>query len=198
MPHSKTLNIIMAGPAGSGKTAFIKAVDDGVEAMAFATRRKHERWLQTATPEEVEAYRQWRQRYAAVPVNDHTTLQIFAAPPATHERHFLYWWIMSGPADGYIFLIDPTQADTFDEARYTIDTLRGYTPVPCIIAATNKEMQSALSIEELCGKVGQEADTHIMFCIATDRESARGVIFSLFDLIGDSASLNERSSLLPD
>jgi uncharacterized protein len=182
-PQSQTLTIIMAGPAGSGKTAFIKAVDDDVEAMPYMARRRHERWLQTATPKEIEDYRQRRQGYAAVPVNEHTMLQIFAAPPAIHERHLLYWEIMSGSADGYIFLIDSTRTDTFDEARYTIETLRSYVSIPCIIAANRHDSPGALTIGAIRNKLDPGTEIPIRLCAASERESAQSVLMALFDAI---------------
>jgi signal recognition particle receptor subunit beta len=82
-----------------------------------------------------------------------------------------------------MIMVDSTQLASLPEARYIIDTLRSYAPVPFVMAANKQDLLDAANVEMLRSELGLEAAVPIVPCVATDQQSARGTIYVLLRMI---------------
>jgi signal recognition particle receptor subunit beta len=164
--------ITIAGPSGAGKTTFIRALDQDL----------------AATPED----------FGEIWLDDDYVVYLQGLPAPTHENHLDSWEIHAAFTIGTVIIIDSLQPETFDLACYTIDTLHEMgrdaynfftdtyekiAPIPTIVAANKQDVPGALDIEEIRGLLELDEDVMIVPCVATDPESAMGVLLELLNVI---------------
>jgi|GEM_PF-1157455 len=173
------LVITIAGPSGAGKTSFIRAFDQGIAAM----------------PDEFEAA---DEDFGEIWVDDDYVVYLQGLPAPTHENHLDSWEIHAAFTMGTVVMIDSSRPETFDMALYTIDTLHELgrdaynfstdrfekiAPIPYIVAANKQDIPGALDVEEIRGLLELDEEAVIVPCVATDPESAMGVLLELLNVI---------------
>lgn len=182
---ARTINLTIAGPAGAGKTTFIRTLDQGAATLSGTARLKHERWMQTASPEEIAEYNRRREKadFGAIRASDALSIWLFGSVAPTHVRHLLTWEILAQGADGNIFILDSTRPETFNMALYTMRTLQKMARLPFVVAANKQDLPGALDVEEIRRRLGMPEAVVIVPSTATDKKSAQQVLVEILTRI---------------
>jgi signal recognition particle receptor subunit beta len=80
---------------------------------------------------------------------------------------------------GFVVLIDSVRPETFREARRILEVFRGYAPTPYVVAANKQDLSDAWSAEDLRIALKISGDVKVLPCVATDKESVKGVLLEL-------------------
>ena len=165
----QTVKMVVTGPFSSGKTEFIQSISeiDVVETERKITR-KEERIKDRTTV---------AMDFGRITVDDELVLYLFGTPG---QRRFDFMWeVLSEGMLGFIVLLDSVRPETFREARDILDTFRSYAPVPYVVAANKQDMEDAWDPEDLRIALRIPKPVKMVPCVATDRESVKGVLLEL-------------------
>lgn len=171
------VKLVVTGPFDSGKTSFIGSVS---EIAVVRTERKisdETRSTKEATTVAMD--------FGRITVDQDLVLYLFGTPG--QKRFDFMWEILSEGMLGFIVLVDSARPETFREARHILETFRGYSNTPFVIAANKQDDEDAWPPEDL--KIAMELDDHIRVlpCIATRRASVKQVLLELLDVILEHA-----------
>lgn len=151
-----TLYTFVTGPSGSGKTLFMQSLGgpDGF----------------------------WRDEdagleYCHLVVDD--TLDTYLFSPMDASRFDVLLEVEERDLLGYIVVVDSTDPDTWAEAKAMIATCRGYALLPTVIAASKQDLPGASTPETLGAWIGMDPMMRVQRLVATDEESARGLLLQL-------------------
>jgi uncharacterized protein len=178
-PSFVTYKIVLHGTWRSGKTSFIKAVSE-IEVVNPVKDNKDPR---------VEILG-INMDFGRITSNDQTVVMyLFASPMA---RRFDFLRDLADGALGFILMIDSCKSETFREARATFETLITYSPLPIVIAANFQDLSDAWDVDALRIALRIPNETPILPCVATDRESVKGVVIALLnEVLKDVESQSE-------
>lgn len=157
-----TCNIVITGPFSTGQTTFIKAISeldllsDNQDAM-------------TVTMD-----------IGRITTEDQSLdLYLFGTPGG--RRFDMTWEILGAGMLGFIVMVDSRSPETFREVRWIARIFASYAPVPYLFAANFQDVPDAWDIEALRIALQVPNDIPIIPCVATDRESVKGVIIALLN-----------------
>lgn len=169
----KTVKMVVTGPYSAGKTAFIRTIS---EIDVVSTERKI-----SAIDEKIKETTTVAMDFGRVSIDNDLVLHIFGTPG---QRRFDFMWeILAEGMVGLIVMIDSTRPDTFKEARQMLDEFQAYLPVPYIVVANKQDREDAWSMEDIRNVLKLADDVKFMPCVATEFESARGVLLELLAII---------------
>lgn len=165
----QTLKIVVTGPFSSGKTELIQSISEiDVVSTDRAISREAER-IKDATTVAMD--------FGRITIDDELILYLFGTPG---QRRFDFMWeILSEGMLGFVVMVDSSRPETFREARRILNTFRNYSPVPYIVAANKQDMEDAWPADDLRIVLKVDPDIKVVSCIATDRESVKGVLLEL-------------------
>jgi hypothetical protein len=115
-------------------------------------------------------------------VDDDAVVHVFGTPGQV--RFDFMWEILSMGMLGYVLLFDSTRPETCWNTRRIIDFFESLGDVPFLVAANKQDVQSALSPAEVEFVLALDgAGVPVLPCVATDVDTTRRVLLSLFQLI---------------
>lgn len=154
--------ILIQGPWVSGKTTFIHTICD---------RQAYEdiEWPTLALS------------FGQIVSEDQTVILCLYGTPGVQHFHFM-WEILASGCLGCIIVFDIQHPETFQEARALFEMFSVYSDsLPCVIAANFQDSPDAWDVEALRIALHISGDIPIVPCVATDRESVKGVMITLLE-----------------
>ncbi|MBC7252331.1 MAG: ATP/GTP-binding protein [Anaerolineae bacterium] len=168
----RALKIVVTGPFGAGKTAFIQTIS---QIDVVSTERKITHHAPAGKEETTVAL-----DYGRVTLGK-TVLNLFGTPG--QKRFDFMWEILSKEMDGFAVLVDSTEPKTFREAKRLIKLFSRYNSVPYVVVANKQDLAGAVSPAELRRVLNLDGRVQVVPCIATRKRDVRSVLQSLLELI---------------
>jgi signal recognition particle receptor subunit beta len=173
----QTVKMVVTGPFAAGKTEFIGSVS---EIPVVRTERRISDESRTVKPVTTVAM-----DFGRITIDKDLVLYLFGTPG--QKRFDFMWEILSEGMLGFVVMVDSARPETFREARTILDTFRGYSATPFVIAANKQDDEDAWPPEDL--KIALELDDHVKVlpCVATDKETVKTVLLELLYSILEGA-----------
>jgi uncharacterized protein len=173
-PILSTCKIVITGPFSSGKTRFIKAISE----IDVVSTEKSFSWVSKKSKVKENVF--VALDFGRITSSDGTlTLYLFGTPGALRVTSI--WETLSEGIMGCVFMIDSSRPETFREARAILDTLVEFGSLPIVIAANKQDLPDAWNVDALRIALHISEDIPIIPCVATDRESVKGVMIALLN-----------------
>src|SRR5574341_1906194 len=129
----QAVKMVVTGPFSSGKTQFIRSVS---EIDVVSTERKI-----SSDAEKIKESTTVAMDFGRITVDEELVLYLFGTPG--QKRFDFMWEILSEGMLGFVVMVDSTRPETFREAKSILDTFRGYSDTPFVIAANKQDDQDA-------------------------------------------------------
>ena len=163
------MKVVVTGPFAAGKSAFIGALS---EIEVVATEKVISDGAADGKQNTTVAM-----DFGRITVDDDLILHLFGTPG---QRRFDFMWdILSEGMLGCIVMVDSQAPETFSEARAILETFRSYGSFAYVVAANKQDTQEAWSPEDLQIALRIDSEAKVVPCVATQRESAKGVLLEL-------------------
>ena len=173
----QTVKMVVTGPFNSGKTSFIGSVS---EIPVVRTERKI-----TDDTRQVKDQTTVAMDFGRITIDKDLALYLFGTPG--QKRFDFMWEILSEGMLGFVVMVDSSRPETFREARRILDTFRGYSNTPFVIAANKQDDEDAWPCEDLRIALGLDAEVRVLPCIAPNKESVKNVLLELLYLVLENA-----------
>ena len=173
----QTVKMVVTGPFNSGKTSFIGSVS---EIPVVHTERKI-----TDSTRSVKAQTTVAMDFGRISIDKDLALYLFGTPG--QKRFDFMWEILSEGMLGFVVLVDSARPETFREARRILDTFRGYSPTPFVIAANKQDDEDAWPAEDLKIALGLGQEVRVLPCTATKKDSVKNILLELLYVILENA-----------
>ena len=170
--------LLVCGPLGSGTTTFILTL------TGFELYIDHTKTGQETAPLDV----------GRLTLAENLMIWLFSV---AGQQRFEDWRVSllerasKLEPSGLVLLVDSTKPETFHEAQDILNRLRGYwktTTIPAVIAVNKQDLTDAFSVDDLRGIFSEDAQTHLIPCVATDHASAVQVLVALLRMIVNNIS----------
>ncbi len=172
----QTVKMVVTGPFSSGKTSFIGSVS---EIPVVRTERKISDGTRLVKEQTTVAM-----DFGRITIDKDLALYLFGTPG--QKRFDFMWEILSEGMLGFVVLVDSARPETFREARRILDTFRGYSNTPFVIAANKQDDDDAWPPEDLKIALGLSQEVRVIPCIATKKESVKNILLELLYIILES------------
>jgi small GTP-binding protein len=168
------LKIVVTGAYAAGKSQFIRTISD-IEPVStdYAVTLEEERALKRETTVALD--------FGTIAITDRLSLYLFGTPG--QERFDFMWEHLSTGALGYVVMVDSCRPAHFAETQQLMARFSEITDAPFVVAANKQDDQAALPPAYIRRRLGIPAETPVLPCIATDRESVKQVLLALLRLI---------------
>jgi len=177
----QTVKMVVTGPFSAGKTEFIRSVS---EIDVVSTERKI-----SSEAEKVKDQTTVAMDFGRITVDDNLVLYLFGTPG---QRRFDFMWeILSEGMLGFIVMVDSTRPETFREARNILETFRAYAPTPYVVAANKQDFKEAWDLDDMRIALRLDAKVKLLPCVATEKETVKGVLLELLYSILEEMEKNE-------
>jgi small GTP-binding protein len=171
----RTLQILVTGPFGVGKTQFISTISD----IPMVTTERKMTWpLQGSTKDHTTV----AMDYGRVQI-DQTTIHLRGTPG--QERFDFMLSILSREVDGQLFLLDSTSPTEYDSARHLLTLLSQEDAPPTLVVANKQDLPGAASLADIRKSLAIPSDIPLSACNSTDKKSVRPILVQLVSLIQD-------------
>jgi small GTP-binding protein len=170
--------MVVTGPFNAGKTEFISSVS---EIEVVSTERQI-----TDETSQTKAQTTVAMDFGRITVDEDLVLYLFGTPG--QKRFDFMWEILSEGMLGFVVLVDSVRPETFREARRILDIFRTYATTPYVVAANKQDLEDAWSPEDLRIALRVRPDVKLLPCVATDKESVKGILIELLYTILDTMS----------
>jgi len=165
----QTVKMVVTGPFAAGKTQFIGSIS---EIAVVRTERK----ISDET-RAVKAQTTVAMDFGRITIDKDLVLYLFGTPG---QRRFDFMWeILSEGMLGFVVLVDSVRPETFREARQILDTFRGYSDTPFVVAANKQDDPDAWSPEDIKIALGLDGNIKVLPCTATKKESVKYILLEL-------------------
>src|SRR5512135_123405 len=169
----QTVKMVVTGPFAAGKTQFIGSVS---EIAVVRTERKISDGTRLVKEQTTVAM-----DFGRITIDKDLALYLFGTPG--QKRFDFMWEILSEGMLGFVVLVDSARPETFREARRILDTFRGYSNTPFVIAANKQDDDDAWPPEDLKIALGLDSDVRVLPCIASKKDSVKNVLLELLYVI---------------
>jgi small GTP-binding protein len=174
----QTVKMVVTGPFNAGKTEFISSVS---EIDVVSTERQI-----TDETSRTKNLTTVAMDFGRITVDEDLVLYLFGTPG--QKRFDFMWEILSEGMLGFVVLVDSVRPETFREARRILDIFRTYATTPYVVAANKQDMEDAWSPDDLRIALRVRSDVKLLPCVATDKESVKGILIELLYTILDTMS----------
>ena len=164
--------IVVTGPFNSGKTEFIKTISD---IPVVSTEKKI-----TTEDRGIKAETTVAMDYGRV-LLDGDTLYLYGTPGQT--RFDFMWEILSSEMNGFIVLVDSTDAPSFPDAAELISLFSSLVNVPHLVVANKTDIEGAAKLAEVRRGTKVGGDVTVMPCVALQKSSVRQVLLQMVELL---------------
>ena len=172
--------IVVTGPFNSGKTEFIKTISD---IPVVSTEKKI-----TTEDKGIKAETTVAMDYGRVQL-DGDTLYLYGTPGQT--RFDFMWEILSSEMNGFIVLVDSTDAPSFPDAADLIDLFSSFVNVPHLVVANKTDLPGGAKLADVRRGTRAGVDVTVMPCVAMQKSSVRQVLLQMVKLFGKATSGEE-------
>lgn len=169
---SNLYKIIVTGPFNSGKTTFVATIS---EIPVVSTERKI-----TTEDRGVKAETTVAMDYGRVTL-DGRVLHLNGTPG--QARFDFMWEILANEMNGFVVLVDSTDAPSFPDANELIKLFSKFKQVPYLVVANKADMQGTASLAQIRREVNAGDDITVMPCDSTSKSSVRQVLLQMIELI---------------
>lgn len=168
------LKIVITGSFAAGKTQFINSISD-IETVStdFETTLNEEREMKSHTTVALD--------FGTIAINDELTLYLFGTPG--QERFDYMWEHLATGCLGYIVMVDSCRPAKFPETISLMQRFAKITDAPFLIAANKQDDPAALPPAYIRRRLGLPPGIPVLPCVAKDRESVKGVLLNLLEII---------------
>ncbi len=173
----QTVKMVVTGPFNSGKTSFIASVS---EIPVVRTERKISDGTRSVKSQTTVAM-----DFGRITIDKDLALYLFGTPG--QKRFDFMWEILSEGMLGFVVLVDSARPETFREARRILDTFRSYSNTPFVIAANKQDDEDAWPPDDLKIALGLDQNVRVLPCIASQKESVKGILLELLYVILENA-----------
>ena len=174
----QTVKMVVTGPFNAGKTEFISSVSE-IDVVSTERQITDET---SRTKEQTTV----AMDFGRITVDEDLVLYLFGTPG--QKRFDFMWEILSEGMLGFVVLVDSVRPETFREARRILDIFRTYAATPYVVAANKQDLADAWAPEDLRIALRVHPDVKLLPCVATDRESVKGILIELLYTILDTMS----------
>ena len=123
----QTVKMVVTGPYSSGKTQFIRTIS---EIDVVSTERRV-----SAEAERLKNETTVAMDFGRITIDDDLVLYLFGTPG---QRRFDFMWeILANEMNGFIVLVDTTDAASFPDAQDLIQLFSNFNKVPYLVVAHN-------------------------------------------------------------
>ncbi|HEX2908030.1 MAG TPA: ATP/GTP-binding protein [Phototrophicaceae bacterium] len=164
--------IVVTGPFNSGKTEFIKTISD---IPVVATEKKI-----TTEDKGIKAETTVAMDYGRAQL-DGDTVYLYGTPG--QARFDFMWEILSSEMNGFIVLVDSTDAPSFPDAAELIDLFSGFVTVPHLVVANKTDLEGAAKLADVRRGTKAGSDVTVMPCVALQKSSVRQVLLQMIQLL---------------
>lgn len=172
----QTVKVVVTGPFNAGKTEFINSIS---EIDVVSTEQKITDGSRLVKQETTVAM-----DFGRISVDEDLVLFLFGTPG--QKRFDFMWDILSEGMLGFVVLVDSARPETFREAKMILDRFCRYSPTPYVIAANKQDHQDAWPPEDLRIALRLASDAKVLACVATSKDSVKGVLLELLYSILES------------
>jgi len=169
--------IVVTGPFNSGKTVFIKTISD---IPVVSTEKRI-----TTEDKGIKAETTVAMDYGRVQL-DGDTLYLYGTPGQT--RFDFMWEILSSEMNGFIVLVDSTDAPSFPDAAELINLFSSFVTVPHLVVANKTDLEGAARLSDVRRGTKAGSDVTVMPCVATQKSSVRQVLLQMVQLLKKETS----------
>lgn len=167
-----TYKIVVTGPFNSGKTEFIKTISDIPVVSTEKRITTEDRGIKAETTVAMD--------YGRVQL-DGDTLYLYGTPG--QARFDFMWEILSREMNGFIVLVDSTDAPSFPDAAELINLFSSFVTVPYLVVANKTDLEGAARLSDVRRGTRAGADITVMPCVATQKSSVRQVLLQMIALL---------------
>lgn len=167
-----TYKIVVTGPFNSGKTEFIKTISDIPVVSTEKRITTEDRGIKAETTVAMD--------YGRVQL-DGDTLYLYGTPG--QARFDFMWEILSSEMNGFIVLVDSTDAPSFPDAAELINLFSSFVTVPYLVVANKTDLEGAARLSDVRRGTRAGADITVMPCVATQKSSVRQVLLQMIALL---------------
>jgi small GTP-binding protein len=165
----QTVKMVVTGPFGAGKTAFIQSIS---EIDVVSTERKI-----STEAERIKETTTVAMDFGRITVDDDLVLYLFGTPG--QKRFDFMWEILSEGMLGFVVVVDSARPETFREAKGILQTFRAYAPTPYVVAANKQDKEDSWPVEDLRIALKLDKKVKMLPCVASDREQVKKVLLEL-------------------
>src|SRR5512142_139835 len=165
----QTVKMVVTGPFSAGKTSFIGSIS---EIAVVRTERKitdETRSVKQATTVAMD--------FGRISIDKDLVLYLFGTPG---QRRFDFMWeILSEGMLGFVVMVDSVRPETFREARTVLDTFRGYSATPFVVAANKQDLPDAWPADDVKIALELDGDVKVIPCVAKTKANVKNVLLEL-------------------
>ena len=175
--NTERLKLVITGPSHEQRRSFINAVSD-TNPVTIS------REISPSDTQRITEITKVAMTYGRIQVSDNHMLYLFGMP--SNQQFDFMWKVLAEGMLGFVFLVDATRPDTFEDARITFETFRTHaSTVPYIIGVDNLKTPNAWRLEDIRSvlRLG-DVDT-IQPYLSMGRVSVRKILLQLTYLIMD-------------
>lgn len=165
----RTLQILVTGPFGVGKTQFISTISD---IPIVTTERKMTLPIQGTRKNHTTV----AMDYGRVQI-DQTLFHLRGTPG--QERFDFMLDILSREVDGQLFLLDSTQPTEYDSARHLLNRIGQDDAPPTLVVASKQDLPDAHSIDNIRRLLAIPPHVPVAACDSTDKENVGAILVQL-------------------
>ncbi len=169
----QTVKMVISGAVNAGKTEFIKAISE-IEVVSTERRATDDTKL-------IKKETTVAMDFGRIAIGPDLVVHLFGTPG--QKRFDFMWEILSEGMLGLVILVDSTRPETFRETNRIIDFFVSYRDTPYVVAANKQDRPNAWAPDELRLALRLPPNVPVMPCVASSRESVRGVLLALLDVI---------------
>ncbi len=165
----QTVKLVVTGPFAAGKTQFIGSISEIQVVRTERSISDDSRAVKSQTTVAMD--------FGRITIDQDLVLYLFGTPG---QRRFDFMWeILSEGMLGFVVMVDSVRPETFNEARRILNTFRGYSATPFVIAANKQDDPDAWPPEDIKIALGLDGEAKVLPCIALDKESVKNVLLEL-------------------
>jgi small GTP-binding protein len=169
----RTLQILVTGPFGVGKTQLISTISD---IPMVTTERKMSMPLRGERKDHTTV----AMDYGRVQI-DQITMHLRGTPG--QERFDFMWDILSKEVDGQLFLLDSTNPSEYDSSRHLLNLVNQEDAPPTMVVANKQDLPGAHSLDDIRKSLAIPISVPIAACDSTDSANVRSILVQLASLI---------------
>ncbi len=163
--------LVITGAFNTGKTTFVRSLSE-IDVVDT------DRATSTASEQRVKSTTTVAMDYGRIHI-DKRVIQLFGTPGQT--RFEFMRDILAKDMDGFLVLVDTTDAATVDAAANLVERFKDYASVPFAIVANKSDLSAESNYATLRQQLDLPENIQIYPCTATDRESVRNVVRQFLD-----------------
>jgi hypothetical protein len=168
----RTIRFVVVDVEGKQQSELIRAARDNDDKLTPGKRRDKQRYYQRLTAQQIHRH---EGQFGEITMDESAQIWLFAAPTTSEPHDEAFREIYAEGADGYIFVVNCAQSETFPETKSLIQMFLEYAAVPYLVAA-NGLYASGQPPYDLHAELSLPDDIDLVPCNTSDPVSAFEVV----------------------